>query len=282
MINDVIISRLNEIIGEFNTPFFNYLLYSYDFTLNECELIIEDIKADINDNKVSANNLILTIDSYFKDKSIYLEKHSKLDFLDEIIRDDSEFFIKFLKKYELNNDAIYVIYSKVKQRILTENITNFEIKRDLIYYFSNSVKQAAYLKDLNWIKGKHHDTLIIKKTKRKYPILTDNDIIDVIFSIKEDIIDDFNFKRYINDEFIHRCMVKNEKKKSQALSNLEEFVEGKGDAFLILIKSKNLTKIDGENIISEIKDDIIKGLIQPESINGIFLTKRFNEYNERE
>ena len=45
---------------------------------------------------------------------------------------------------------------------------------------------------------------------------------------------------------------------------------------------KKLSKEDGEIIVSQIKEDISKGLIQPESIDGVFITKRFNDYNERE
>jgi len=281
MINDVIISKLDELIGDFNTPFFNYLIYSYDFSFKECELIIDDIKTDIANNKVSAGNLISTVESYFKAKSVDLEKHSKLDYLDEIIQEDSEFFLKYLKKYDLNSDDIHVIYTKVRERILNENPSDFEIKRDLEYYFSNSVKQSTYLKNLNWIKGKNYDTLIIRKAKKNYPILRENDIRQVIFSINSDIIGAFDFKRSIKEEFLHRCMLKNEDKKTRALANLEALVEGKGDSFSILLRLKNLSKKDGEKVILEIKNDILNGLIQPDQINGVFLTKRFNEYNER-
>ena len=52
MINEVIIYRPDELIGDLNTPFFNYLLYSYDLNLNECEDIINDLKEDINSNRV--------------------------------------------------------------------------------------------------------------------------------------------------------------------------------------------------------------------------------------
>ena len=280
MINDVIISRLNELIGEFDSPFFNYLIYSFDFSFKECEDIIENIKRDINDNEVSVNNLVSTVESYFKSKSIELEKHEKLDYLDEIIQEDSEFFEKYLKKYELKADDIHVIYIKVKNSISQNNLTSFEIKRDLEYYFSNSRKQERYIRQLNMIKG-NYDTLIIKKAKKDYPILVDKDIVDVITSIQSDIISAFEFKKSIKKEFMLRCMSSAEKKKSRALNNLESLVEGNGDTFSMLVKSKNLDKSDGEKIVLEIKDDIIKGSIQPDSVDEIFLTKRFNEYNER-
>ena len=74
MINEVIINRLDELIGDFDTPFFNYLLYSYDLSLQECEEIIEKLKNDIQSNKIISNNVVSTLDDYFKSKVIDLEK----------------------------------------------------------------------------------------------------------------------------------------------------------------------------------------------------------------
>ena len=62
MINEVIISRLDEIIGDYDTAFFNYLLYSYDLNLNDCEVIIDNLKEDINSNKVLTDNIVLTLE----------------------------------------------------------------------------------------------------------------------------------------------------------------------------------------------------------------------------
>ena len=56
MINEFNIQRLDEIIGDYDSPFFNYLLYSYDLSLNDCEVIIEDLKRDIEDNKIMPVN----------------------------------------------------------------------------------------------------------------------------------------------------------------------------------------------------------------------------------
>ena len=77
-------------------------------------------------------------------------------------------------------------------------------------------------------------------------------------------------------------MIRSEDKKAQCRENLDYFVEGSGDSFSKLIRFKNLSKEDGEIIVSQIRDDISKGLIQPERIDGVFITKRFNDYNERE
>ena len=280
MISEVIVSRLDELIGQYDTPFFNYLLYSYDLSLNDCEEIIEELKSDINSSKIIPDNLVSAVDDYFKSKVMDLENREKIEYLDGLIRPDSEFFIKYLKRYDLGEDEIELIKDRVRTRILEDNISDFEIKRYLEYYFDNSVKQTSYLFELNTIRGKNYDTLIIRKAKRQYPILTDRDISDVISDIQGDIIDAYDFKMSIRDDFLRRCMIKSEDKKAMCRKNLELYVFGKGDAFAKLVKSKNLEKRDGEIIVSKIQEDIYSGLIQPERVDGYLLTKYFNDYNE--
>ena len=76
MINEVIISRLEELIGDYDTPFFNYLIYSYDLTLNDCEIIIDNLKKDIKSNKVMTNNIASTLEERFENKVLEMEKNS--------------------------------------------------------------------------------------------------------------------------------------------------------------------------------------------------------------
>lgn len=281
MINEVIISRLDELIGDYNTPFFNYLLYSYDLSLDECEDIIDNLKKDINSNKLTSNNIVTTLEDYFRMKVLEGEKTSKANYLIELINPENEFYIKYLEKYELNESEIDLIYNKVKSKIMTDNITDFEIKRYLEYYFANMVKQKDYMNDLDWIVGRNYDTLIIRRAKRENPILLNRDIVNIVMDIREDILDAVEFREGIKKEFLKRCMLKSEDKKARALSQLEMFVEGSGDSFLKLVDFKGLSKSDGETIISEIKQDIADGLVQPERLDSVFLTNRFNEYNER-
>lgn len=281
MINEVIISRLDELIGDYNTPFFNYLLYSYDLSLDECEDIIDNLKKDINSNKLTSNNIVTTLEDYFRMKVFEGEKTSKANYLTELINPENEFYSKYLEKYELNESEIDLIYNKVKSKIMTDNITDFEIKRYLEYYFANMVKQKDYMNDLDWIVGRNYDTLIIRRAKRENPILLSRDIVNIVMDIREDILDAVEFREGIKKEFLKRCMLKSEDKKARALSQLEMFVEGSGDSFLKLVDFKGLSKSDGETIISEIKQDIADGLVQPERLDSVFLTNRFNEYNER-
>ncbi len=282
MINEVIIQRLDEIIGDYDSPFFNYLLYSYDLSLQDCEDIIEKLRNDIKSNRIISQNIISTLDDYFKSKVSDLEKQEKIELLSSLIQEDNDFYIKYLKRYELDSEEIDLIYERVESKILDENISDFEIKRYLEYYFSNSVKQVSYINELNNIVGRNYDTLIITNMKRKYPILQDRDIVQIVFNIHGEIIEAKEFKNGIKNEFKRQCMITSENKKAQCRENLDYFVEGSGDSFSKLIRFKKLSKEDGEIIVSQIKEDISNGLIQPESIDGVFITKRFNDYNERE
>lgn len=280
MINDVMIERLDELIGDYNTPFFNYLLYSYDLGLDECEGIIDELKGDINSGKVISDNMVSTLDVYFKSKVIDMEKQEKIEFLAGLIRQDSEFYIKFLKRYGLSSHEIDIIRERVESKILEDNITDFEIKRYLEYYFSNAVKQASYIAELKAIVGNDYDTLIIQSVKRNYPILRDRDIVDIVFAIHGEIIEAKEFRNGIKSEFKRQCMIKSEDKKARCRKKLNRFVEGSGDSFSKLVEFKGLTKMDGEIIVSSILEDINDGLVQPDRIDGVFITKRFNDYNE--
>ncbi|MBP3791854.1 MAG: hypothetical protein ILA26_07480 [Methanobrevibacter sp.] len=282
MINEVTISRLDELIGDYDTPFFNYLLYSYGLSLNDCEVIIADLKSDIDSNRVIVDNLVSTLEDYFKRKVIELEKESKLEYLSDLISPEGDYYDRFLKAYDLSPNEIRLIHSKVEAKIMEDNITDFEIKRYLDYYFANAVKQGSYFRDLDRIVGNAYDTLIIEKAKRDYPILVDRDIVNIVLNIRGKIIDAVEFKKGIKHEFFVQCMRKSEAKKAKALSNLEYYVEGSGDSFSHFVKSKGLTRQEGNAIVSQIKEEISRGMIQPEWVDGVFLTKRFNEYNERE
>jgi hypothetical protein len=149
MINEVFIERLDELIGDYNTPFFNYLMYSYDLSLNECELIVEELKSDISQNRVVADNIPSTLEDYFKKRLMSLEKQDKVEYLRSLIAPESEFYSKCLKRYGLESDDINLIYERIETKIYEDNITDFEIKRYLEYYFANAVKQTTYIADLN-------------------------------------------------------------------------------------------------------------------------------------
>ena len=282
MINEVMIDRLEELVGDYSTPFFNYLSYSYDLSLDECEGIINELKEDISSGRIVSDNMVSTLDGYFKSRVSEMEKAEKIEFLSSLLQEDNEFYIRYLEKYGLSSEDINLIYERVESKIMAENISDFEIKRYLEYYFSNSLKQIAYISDLNSIVGKNYDTLIIRNVKRKYPILNNRDIVDIVFNIHGEIIEAKEFRNGIKNEFKRQCMIRSENKKARCKEKLNRFVEGSGDSFSKLIEFKGLRKEDGEIIVSQIQDDIAHGLVQPERIDSVFITKRFNDYNERQ
>ena len=281
-INEVMMERLDELVGDCSTPFFNYLSYSYGLTLEECEDIINNLKSDITSNRIVSDNMVLTLDDYFKSKVTELEKRQKIEFLAGLIQEDNEFYVKYLKRYGLTSEDINLIYERVESKILKDNISDFEIKRYLEYYFSNSLKQISYINDLNSIVGNNYDTLIIRNMKKKYPILNNRDIVDIVFAIHGEIIEAKEFRNGIKNEFKRQCMIRSENKKARCKEKLNMFVEGSGDSFSKLIEVKGLAKSDGDIIVSQIQDDIAQGLVQPERIDSYFITKRFNDYNERQ
>lgn len=155
MTSEVIISRLDELIGEYDTPFFKYLLYSYDFSLEECELVISKIRNDISDGKISGDdNLVEVIQDYFTEMWHVKEKRSKLEYLGQLMDESSEFYLKYLSGYEVSPRDMDIIYTRLERQITEDNISDFEIKRGLEYYFSNAVKQGSYIKSLEMIVGK--------------------------------------------------------------------------------------------------------------------------------
>lgn len=282
MINEVIAQRLDELIGDYDTPFFNYLLYSYDLSLDECEIIINELKGDIESGKIVTDNVVSTLEDYFKRRLESLEKQDRLNYLAGLLESESDFYVKYLEGYGLEDGEINLIRSRIESKIMEDNICEFEIKRYLEYYFANAVKQVAYTGDLAAIVGNDYDTLIIQSMKRKYPILLDSDIVDIVFAIHGDIIEAKEFRNGIKSEFKNQCMRRSEEKKAKCRKRLYMFVEGSGDSFNKLVEFKGLSKSDGDAIVSEILEDISGGLIQPEKLDSVLITNRFNDYNERQ
>ena len=284
MINEVMIDRLDEVTEDFDTPFFNYLMYSYGLSLDECESIVENLKDDMKNNTVITDNVVSALENRFRDDAARREKDSKIEYMFGLLERDGDFFERYLARYDLLESDIELISQKLREGILEDNIPNFEIKRLLIYYFDNSIKQLTYLRDLEMIRGRAYDTLIIKKACRKYPILVEQDIVEIVVAIRGEILDAREFRDGIRHEFLRQCMIRSESKKADALNRLNGLVEGTGDSFRKFVQSKGISKGDGELIVSEIRRDIDDGKIQPEEINNIFLTSRFNEFvdDERE
>ena len=279
MINEVIISRLDNLIGDFDTPFFNYLLYSYDLSLSDCEIAISKIKSDIQEDKISGDdNLVELIEEYFRQMKLDYKKQEKLEYLTYLMDENNDFYKKFLARYEVSPKDIKVIHGKVKSQILDDDLSDFEIKRAVEYYFSNAVKQKSYIRSLSMIVGKNYDTLIIDRAKKENPNIYDNDIIEITNEIYTEILEGHDFKS-IKTAFLDKIMRKSESKKAEAISKWENLVLGNGDSFNKLLETKNLTISDGENIKKSVRSMILKGSICSDKINGAFLTKLCINYS---
>ena len=278
MINNVLISRLDELIGDFDTPFFNYLLYSYNLELNECEEIIGDLKRDINDNKISADNLVGVLDDYFQKKVIDLEKRDKIEYLSQLMDSDNEFFKKYLAEYRISNNDINRIYEKLCDDILEKNISDYEIKRSLEFYFSNAVKKEKFLRELDLIAGNNYDSLNVKKAHKEYPNLTYNDFYKIFRELHDEILDDKKFKKSLKEEFFTKAMLESEAKKAEAIKKLEVFTDGSGDSFEKLLESKNLTIEEGIMIQDGLKAKIYNGHLTADELTNVYLTRYCNEF----
>lgn len=279
MFSKVMISRLDELVGDFDTHYFNYLLYSYNLDLYDCELIISKIKDDIESEVISSDdNLVEVIEDYFHAKCIENEKQDKIEYLALLMNEDNEFYIKFLKKYELNSRDMDMIYDKVRQHILEDNITDFEIRRSLEYYFSNAVKQESYVRTLKLLVGDSYDSLTVKSVKRQYPNIQDSDIYQISNELYSEILDAKDFTN-IKGAFFDKVMRRSEAKKAEAIEKWDSLVLGNGDSFNRLLENKDLTLSDGENIKRDVRSRILNGLICADIIDGVFLTKICNSYS---
>ncbi|WP_295113906.1 hypothetical protein [uncultured Methanobrevibacter sp.] len=279
MINEVILSRLDELIGEFDTPFFKYLLYSYDLTLRDCELVISKLKSDISDGIVSSDdNLVEVVEEYFRGMCLETEKRGKMEYLASLINDKSDFYRKFLAKYDVSSKDIDVIYTKIETRIAEDNISDYEIKRSLEYYFSNAVKQDSYIRSLEMIVGRNYDALTVTRIKREYPNIYIADIISIANELYGEILDGKNFKS-IKNAFFDKVMRKSEAKKAEAISKWDSLVLGNGDSFNKLLETKKLTIDDGEAIKRDVRSKILNGLLCADRIDGAFLTRLCINYS---
>lgn len=279
MISEVIVSRLDELVGDYDTPFFRYLLYSYDLSLQECEMVISKLKNDISDDVISGDdNLVCVLEQYFAGMCEDKEKRDKLEYLGNLMDEGSEFYIKFLADYDVTPRDADIIYGKMESRIVEDNISDFEIKRGLEYCFSNAVRQKSYIKSLEMIVGRNYDTLIIERVKRENPNVYDSDLIQIVNGIYADIIGGHNFKS-IKTAFLDRVMRRSESKKAEAISKWESLVLGNGDSFNRLLENKHLSISDGEAIKRDVRSKILKGLICADRINGAFLTRLCIDYS---
>lgn len=260
-------NELNILIGDYNTNYFKYLLYSYNLSLNEGKLIIEDISNNFKGEDV---NLIQLIEDSFQQKIVDLEKKDKINYLNQLMSNDNEFYVTYLNNYKLSKDFIQLIYNKIENEIYENNIEYFIIKRNLIDYFYNKKFYHQNMNKLKIIKGRDYNSPVIRLALKKYNNMSIDDIKEIILIMENEILDGETYNNDFRKAFDYKLLRKSEKKKAEAREAFNYFLDD-GDFFKILLEKNNLTWDDGKIIIDEIYESIYSGELQKEKINSGFV-----------
>lgn len=268
-------NEMNSLVGDYNTNYFRYLLYSYNLSPNEGKLIIEEITNDFDGGDV---NLIYLIEESFKQKIIDLEKEDKINYLNDLISFESDFYKDNLQEYNLSKKFIQLVYEKIKNEINENNIEYFIIKRNLKDYFYNKKFYGTYMNQLKNIKGKNYDSLIIRKTLKEYNNVSLKDIKYCIHEMEIEILDGENYNNNIRKGFNRKIIQKSEMKKADARTVFDNFLYDYGDSFKVLLEKNDLSWNDGEIIIKEIYDSIYSGELLAEKIDAGFIFRYIKEW----
>lgn len=268
-------NELNVLVGNYDTNYFKYLLYSYNLSLNEGQAIIETISNNFDGIDV---NLIKLIEDSFRQKIIELEKKDKIKFLTELMSKDNPFFITYIKDCNLNKKFIKLIYEKIQNEINENNIEYFMIKRNLKDYSYNKKFYRRYINRLNEIKGRNYDSITIKKSLKEFNNISRSDVRLCIQEMESEILDGETYGGDFKKAFNRKLMKKSEKKKANARAKLNYYLDDYGDSFKFLLTKNNLTWDDGLIIIDEINSSINEGNLQAENINPGFVLRYIKKW----
>ena len=268
-------NEMNSLVGDYNSNYFRYLLYSYNLSLNDGKLIIKEITNDFDGGDV---NLINLIEESFEQKIIDFEKKDKINYLNNLISYESDFYKENLQEYNLSERFINLVFEKIKNEINDNNIDYFIIKRNLKDYFYNKKFYGSYMKQLKNIKGKNYDSLIIRKTLKDYININLNDIKYCIHEMEIEILDGENYNNNIRKGFNRKIIQKSEKKKADARTVFDNIFYDYGDSFKVLLEKNGLTWKDGEIIKKEIYNSIYSGELLAEKINAGFIFRYIKEW----
>lgn len=261
-------NELNILVGDYDTNYFRYLLYSYNLSLNDGQVIIETISKNFDGSDV---NIVHLIEDSFRQKVIEFEKNDKIRYLDELISKDNPFFITYLQDCNLNNKLTKLVYDKIKNEINENNIDYFMIKRNLKDYFYNKKFYRRYMNRLKEIKGNNYDSLIIKKKLKEFNNISILDVKFCIHEMESEILDGETYGDDFKKAFHRKLMKKSEKKKANARAKFNCYLDDYGDSFKVLLMKNDLTWDDGLIIIDEINTSINEGNLQAERIDSGFV-----------
>ena len=261
-------NELNILVGDYNTNYFKFLLYSYNLSLNEGKLIIKNISNNFKGEDV---NLIQLIEDSFRQKLIDLEKKDKINYLNQLMSPDDEFYITYLNNYKLSKKFIRLIHDKIENEIYEDNIEYFIIKRNLTDYFYNKKFYHQNMNKLKNIKGKNYNSPVIRLALKKYNNISIRDIKETILLMENEILDGETYNNDFRKAFDRKLLKKSEKKKAEARETFNYFLDDYGDSFKVLLEKNNLTWDDGKIIIDEIYESIYLGELQKEKITSGFI-----------
>ena len=278
MVNQCLLDELNLLIGNLDSPYFKYLLFSHKLTQSEGEEIVQKIKSKIENDEL-IDDLIDTLEDSCQKKVLNIEKSEKINYLNDLINKENNFYIKYLKDFQLNNKESLEVHEKIKTEIESKNINYYEIQRNLKDYYKNKVFQRTYFNRLLSVTGYNCDSIHIKKILRKYNNIDKDDLIKLIEEIKKEIYDGKEFGDF-KKLFNNRVEIISEKKKAAAKKQFESFIFDFGDIFKNILKDNNLTWDDGQVIINEVNTLINEGKIIEEEIDGMFVVNYVKEWKK--
>lgn len=76
MVNQCLLDELNLLIGNLDSPYFKYLLFSHKLTQSEGEEIVQKIKSKIENDEL-IDDLIDTLEDSCQKKVLNIEKSEK-------------------------------------------------------------------------------------------------------------------------------------------------------------------------------------------------------------
>ncbi len=278
MVNQCLLDELNLLIGNLDSPYFKYLLFSHKLTQSEGEEVVQKIKSKIENDEL-IDDLIDTLEDSCQKKVLNIEKSEKINYLNDLINTENNFYIKYLKDFQLNEKESLEVHEKIKNEIESKNINYYEIQRNLKDYYKNKVFQRTYFNRLLSVTGYNCDSIHIKKILRKYNNIDKDDLIKLVEEIKKEIYDGKEFGEFKN-LFNNRVENISEKKKAAAKKQFDSFIFVFGDIFKNILKDNNLTWDDGQVIINEVNTLINEGKIIEEEIDGMFVVNYVKEWKK--
>ena len=174
--------NLERLIGNCNSSYYKYLIYSSNLTHQDGITIIKQIKHEIDNNAIKNNEeLYQKLKEYFNEQNEIIQKEKKIESLDELFSEENYFFSDLKKKYHLNRKEINDIKDLLVKEINKCNLNDYEIKVHLEMHFKRRVSFKKQKAKVNNCSKNNYDNDFIKNLLNIYPNIDLNDDIIPIF-----------------------------------------------------------------------------------------------------